>query len=254
MKTCAIISIIYDGGKLFNIWYKYYCQYFQERDIYLLCNEKTTKESGLLDGLTCNTVNFLRPMFIHATEQERIDGLATVNALKDQLLDSYGCVIYADIDEIIFHPDGLDNIIDNLSMDFATCTGYEIVENRKIEKPFDFSNSVARQRSYWSRWGVYDKPLILRKKLEWECGYHALRGSYLHRWLSAKPGPPNKIKNLYLLHLHKLDYDLTKLMHDKHKISGQPAPLGVPDHNTWWEKANNNLELIPEKLKNKFNF
>jgi len=248
------MSIVYDGGKLFNIWYKYYCQYFSEKDIYFLCDEAAVKKSGQFAGLNCNIINFTRPMFYHATDHERVDGLAKVNAFKDNLLDSYECVIYADIDEIIFHPDGLDTIINNLSMDFATCTGYEIMHNRSLEEPFDFSKSVSEQRSYWSRWNVYDKPLILKKKLEWECGYHAIRGPLLHRWLDNNPSPPNKISNLYLLHLHKLDYALTKIMHHKHKIDTYPAPLGVPDHDLWWRKAEANLEKIPDEIKNTFNF
>lgn len=242
------MSIVYDGGKLFSIWWDYYRQYFEAKDIYFLCNEEITRKSGLLDGLGCNIVNFTRPIYNLATEEEQVNGLAQVNAFKNQLLDSYDCVIYADIDEIIFHPDGLDKIVNNLSMDFATCTGYEIVQNRDVEGIFDFSKTVANQRSYWYRWNVYDKPTILRKKLDWVCGYHAFAGDLLEKWLGEEPDPPNKIKNLYLLHLHKLDYDLTQKMHIKHETES------LPDFKRWWEEAEGNSEIIPLELKTKFTF
>ena len=68
------MSIVYDGGKLFKIWWKYYSQYFAAKDIYFLCNEEITRKSGLLDGLGCNIVNFTRPIYNQATEEEHDHG------------------------------------------------------------------------------------------------------------------------------------------------------------------------------------
>jgi len=238
MQNRALMSIVYDGGKLFKIWYQYYCQYFLEENIYLL-SHKTPP--SLFEGLKCNIIEFFRPMQIHATKEERKKGLALINNFQHQLFNKYDCVVYADIDEILFHPKGLDTVINNLTVDFGVCKGYEIVQNRSREKPFDFSRPVSEQRSYWFKWPVYDKPLILKKPAEWKQGFHTIVGQ-------SKTNPANKVSALYLLHLHKIDFELAREMHLRHNIFTNET------HESWWRSAEDHLKPIPTGLKEKFNF
>lgn len=243
--NAALITLVFDGGPIFEVWYKYYTQFFKEENIYVLTHESPPE---MFEGKNCNFLKLPHSMCQGGCAD--VENLATINDLQHRLFDGinlstepYSCVVYADIDEIIYHPLGLDYIIDTLNEDFLTCTGYEIVHKRKTEPDLDWSLPILSQRSYWYRWGVYDKPLILRKKFNWECGLHALRGPLLKYWMNSNLEIPNQMKNLYLLHLHKVDWNTTKKMHKKYVGESQD------NFNVWWRRAESQVTEIPREIR-----
>lgn len=184
----AIITLIYDGEELFKIWYQYYTKFFSEEDIYVLSFQASPH---IFEGLKCNIINIPHSIFSAghgpATFSDAQRGVNKANELQRKLFrDGYQCVIYADLDEIIFYPEGIDTLINKQPAKFITTTGYEIVQNRKKEKPLDFSKPILDQRSYWFRWDAYDKPLIMWDQVDWIPGFHAVVGYKNHRWIDKK--------------------------------------------------------------------
>jgi len=244
----ALMTLVFDGGPIFEAWYKYYTQFFAEEDIYVLTHESPPE---MFEGKNCNLLKL--PHSMCQGSRSDVENLATINDLQHRLFDGinsstkpYPCVVYADFDEIIYHPLGLDYILNTLEEDFLTCTGYEIVHKRQgtnSESDLDWSKPILSQRSFWYRWQVYDKPLILRKKFDWECGIHALRGPLLKYWLKPHYNPPNQMDNLYLLHLHKVDWNTAKTMHQKYVKESQDS------FKVWWRRAESQVVEIPKEVK-----
>ena len=54
MRQKALITIVGNGGEMFKIWYRYYKQFFEPQDIYILVFGK----DGSADGLNCNVEKY----------------------------------------------------------------------------------------------------------------------------------------------------------------------------------------------------
>jgi len=243
MKRKAIITIIADGHEFFKIWYCYYRKFFNDSDIYIL--SFNSPESYIKD-LTCNVIRCGRNIY-------DIGNYGYLTEFKNSLFTIYDSVMYADYDEIIYHPSGLDKFIDNChGLRFATCTGYEIVQNRKAETAIDFNKSILAQRSYWCRANPYDKPAIDFDKISWGPGAHGL---YDPEWVKSDR-PLNRFEDLYLIHLHKIDYLYCYGMNLKNVNSGN-KPVGGGNQNfylydqfeAWWNDAENSIVTIPDIIK-----
>lgn len=252
----AIITLIYDAEELFKIWYRYYTKFFSEEDIYVLSFQASPH---IFEGLKCNVTEIPHSIFSAgqgpAAPIDALMGVAKANKLQRKLFrEGYQCVVYADLDEIIFYPEGIDTLIKNgpsqdRAVKFITTTGYEIVQNRKKEAPLDFTKPILDQRSYWFRYDAYDKPLILWDQVDWIPGFHAVEGYRNHKWISKKLIYLNRVPDFYLLHLHKLDETLTKRMHTKHNLHAANGVLHEESFENWWKSAEDHLTLIPDILK-----
>jgi hypothetical protein len=254
-KKC-IFTKIKNGGLFFKIWYKYYSKFFDEKDIYVIDYGST---DGSLDGLLCNKIS-LNPDSYNAGGCSIYSSSKTINGYKAVLQQSHEYVMYTDFDEIVYHPSGLGNYIDQLQEDYVTCKGYEIVQNRRVnEGCLDFEKPVLSQRNYWFPRADYDKSLITRINITWDLGCHDL----IHH-------KKNYAADLLLIHLHKIDYSLTyalnerniEVIRDKQKKAGIDDPdsqYGIEGgfHNFcshkvfdgWWAAAEDQLVLIPKNIK-----
>jgi len=116
------------------------------------------------------------------------------NEIKRRYI-SQGCiVVYADMDERIFHPD-LRNYILNNDKSWIIPTGISLMQHPS-EPPLDETKLVLEQRSY-GKLDVYwfSKTCILRKNYEWLPGRHTK--------------PPNSYidPNIYLVDIGKMCKD-----------------------------------------------
>lgn len=254
MRQKALITIVGNGGEMFKIWYRYYRQFFEPWDIYVLDFNST---DGSTDGLSCNVEAYPK-MELNVKSIPR--GNRVLNEFKSKLLQKYKYIVYADYDEILYHADGLDNFIDGIDQKYYNPLGFEIVQKRNPynldavnseEAPFDYSKTVMSQRAYWYRNISFDKPLITRMDFTWAQGNHTAYAS-LPELVAKKPtpdrhtAPPKNVRiclpknycgGLYLLHLKHIDYERCKKLYPQ---------IDLRIH---WLNLNRKLLLIPKPLR-----
>lgn len=227
MVSKAIITIVQNGNQFLPIWYRYYSKDFDSKDIYIFDYGTT---DGSLDGINANIIKVEN----HSVEVVP-QGNKLINELKAKLLQQYGYVVYADYDEIIHYEGGWEKLL-ALKKDYYTTQGYEIVQNRAVEGPIDWSRPILEQRSYWYRCEQYDKSLITRINFNWAMGNHSVS---MPRIIEKRNGDKvvsrreennilrtNHVPGLYLLHLHKVDYQHALDLHHKNAQRKHLATVG----------------------------
>jgi glycosyl transferase family 2 len=199
-RRSAIATIVHDESFFLPIWVRYYSQFFGPGDMYVLDHDTR-------DGSTARD-DIVRIPVSH----DSVDHVWMRDALQDlqhELLQRYDSVIVVDADEIVV-PDPrigtLGDYLDRFSADFVNCHGMEIVHEKAEEGPYDPSRPILDQRHYWKRNAWYDKPALAREPMHWIPGFH-----------SRTDAQSNPDENLYLVHLHRVDYDACLLRHERRR-------------------------------------
>lgn len=222
-KRRAAITIVHNEPVFFPIWLGYYSQFFAPEDIYVLDHESD-------DGSTARD-GFVRIPVTHETV-DHTWMVRTVEALQHELLQRYDVVLVTDVDEIVAPlPEfgTLGDYIDGLQEDFVNCLGYELIHLVDREPAFDPARKVLDQRGYWFASDIYDKPALATVPMRWHPGFHReLEGR-------MRPDP-----DLYLIHLHRMDYELCLARHryrDGLAWNDHDVSLGWAGHNRITDEA-----------------
>jgi hypothetical protein len=189
-RRAAIATIVHDESFFLPIFVGYYSQFFGPDDIYVLDHDSTdgsTKRDDIVRiPVSHDTVD-------HVWMRDELQGL------QHELLRRYKAVIVVDVDELVV-PDprvgSLGDYLDTFTSDFVNCHGVEIVHEKDQEPAYDPSRPILQQRQYWKRNAWYDKPALACAPMEWIPGFHTRPDSRT-----------NHDDNLYLVHLHRMDYD-----------------------------------------------
>jgi hypothetical protein len=72
----------------------------------------------------------------------------------------------------------------------------------ETETPLDFSRPILQQRAHWYFNPVYSKPLLATVPMQWHGGLH-----------TRVDGRTAEDSSLYLIHLHRVDYDICHHRH-----------------------------------------
>jgi len=197
-RSRAVVTMAHNEAVFLPIWWKYYSQFFDEEDIFILDHDTT-------DGSTSGP-GFVRVPVSHSV----VDWGWHRDMLQQQqhqLLERYDLVLCSDADEIVA-PDprrgGLGDYIEAFHDDFVNCTGYEVLHLKNLEKPLDVSRPILHQRSYWYYNPAYSKPLLARVPMSWHGGLH-----------TRVDGETRYDPSLYLIHLHRADYDICLARHQQ---------------------------------------
>jgi hypothetical protein len=144
----------------------------------------------------------------------------------------------------------LDNYIKNIKEDFARCDGWEIVHLRDKEPEIlDLSKPILSQRKYWTHRPFWlGKILISKIPLNWLPGLHVVPGKENH---------PVDF-NLKVIHLHRMDYELSYLKNVSNSMMKRPPglELGAANFlteitafdNHFWSLVNESIEPIPTHI------
>lgn len=195
-KRRAVMTITHNESLFFPIWLRYYRAFFDAGDIYVLDHDST-------DGST-DREGFVRIPISHDTF-DNLWMVANVERLQRELLERYDVVLVTDVDEIVApHPEwgSLTDYIDRFDEPYVNCLGYELIHVVDREGPFDPARPVLSQRAHWFANDVYDKPALAMQPLRWQPGFHR-----------AVDVPMRLDPDLYLIHLHRLDYDICQARH-----------------------------------------
>jgi|SRR6516225_2973468 len=192
----AIITMVQNESVFLPIWLRYYSRFFEPGDIYVLDHEST-------DGSTSHSGFFRIPVSHPAVDWGWHRD--TLQQHQHLLSERYDVVLCTDVDEIVA-PDPrtghLGDYIGRFRADFVNCRGYEILHLRELEKPLDVARPVLEQRSHWFFNPAYSKPLLARVPMSWHGGIH-----------TRVDGATNDDPSLYLIHLHRVDYEVCLARH-----------------------------------------
>jgi hypothetical protein len=188
----AVQTIVHNEAFLLPIWLGYYSQFFAPDDIYVLDHEST-------DGSTDRS-GFVRVPVAHDATYDSSWLTRTVQDHQHMLFDRYDTVLTIDVDEIVATDPTwgtLGEYLDRFDEEFVTCLGWEIVHLKGVEPAFRSDRGVLEQRGFWYPNGGYDKPALAGAPTEWNRCFH-----------TRVDGRSNYDPDLFLIHLHRMDYDL----------------------------------------------
>jgi hypothetical protein len=215
----AVVTMVRDEAVFLPIWLRYYGQFFAAQDTYVLDHHS-------IDGsTTTDGGDFVRIPVSHG-EYGAAWQRDVIQDYQHELIGRYDVVLYTDVDEIVA-PDprlgALDTYLDGFVDDFVTCQGYEVLHQKDEEPPFDPTKGVLEQRFMWYANPAYSKPLLARVPMVWHGGFH--------QRIDKKT---NNDPNLYLIHLHRMDYG-TCLARHRQRVH---FPLAQADRDHGWGYQN----------------
>lgn len=186
------------------VWLSYYSKFFPGEDIYLITNnivddsiKKAKGKYGVIEVPRESLTVYSEYQYKNLQDPAVIVKL--LESFLWELLDEYELVVTCDIDELII-PDtdkykDFGDYLEKNTKDIDYCTGYEVMQDNS-EADIDYTKPLLKQRKYWRRDDFYDKPYILKKKIQWVPGRHGL--------ITDVRSPNNP--ELFLVHLHRFDY------------------------------------------------
>ncbi len=195
-RSRAVVTMVRDEREFLPIWLEYYSRHFDAEDIYVL-------DHLTGDGSTRRT-GFNRVPVVHElVEQAWFNEVIT--DMQHRLLRWYDLVLICDVDEIVApHPawGTLGAYLDRFDEEFVNCVGHEVVHVPQHEPALDLGQRILGQRRRWFRSPLYDKPLLATVPMEWGLGFHR-----------RADGLTSYDPDLYLIHLHRMDYGLCLARH-----------------------------------------
>lgn len=210
-KKGAIVTQINNEDKFFPIWLKYYSQFYEPEDIYVLNHNssgffleylKTESQKGSFNLIPVHHNSWFSSVWMCMNYQ----------LFQRFLLQSYDSVLCCDCDELMtINPFGeyknFKEYYENFNFAVVAPYGFHIVSNPNIDKPIDSNLPILTQRNKWCYDSFFHKPLLSRVPLDYNNGQHTI----------------NNIdcavdQNLILLHLHYIDVDWIVEKNNNRKI------------------------------------
>lgn len=203
MRARAAFTIVQNESLFLPIWLGYYSRYFEATDLYVLDHNSD-------DGSTAAAASRSHVIRVHRDRSFDHGWLnATVSRFQAFLLQSYERVLFTEADEIVAadpaHYEGLDDYIARCRQPLARCTGFEVVHYPEEEPPLQWQQPVLAQRRFWHASRLYSKPLLASTPTAWVHGFHDSTDMP-----DLRPDP-----GLFLVHLHRVDYDACVARHSK---------------------------------------
>lgn len=188
-RKAAIFTIVKNESFFLPIWINYYQKYFENQDIWVINHQSDDDSLKYLDG----NINLINIKYDKVFDYEWI--LNTIKSTHADLLNLYNCVLFSEIDELIYSLKGLNITIDNFlssADDYITCNSYEIIHSFDEPGLYNF-DSIFDQRHYWYFYS--NRTLLSKIPLDWDVNLNIIKN--------------NIDDNLYSIHLKKIDYNIS---------------------------------------------
>src|SRR5437762_5827910 len=195
-RAHAVVTMARNESVFLPIWWRYYSQFFQPEDIYILDHEST---DGSTSGPGFVRIPVSNPVVDWGWHRDMLQ------QQQHRLIERYDVVHCTDVDEIVARDPRTGELGEYLIRfrgDVVNCRGYEILHLKDSEGPLDFTQPLLEQRLHWYFNPAYSKPLLARVPMFWHGGLHA-----------RVDGLTNDDPSLYLIHLHRVDYDTCLARH-----------------------------------------
>lgn len=248
MKNKAIFTIVRNEKIFLPIWLKYYKQFFENQDIYVLNDDSN---DGSTENLDVNVINLETGTIVLDVWRLK----SVVCNFQKQLLEKYKVVFFAESDEFIYHENGLECIYEKIlngSLDYFSVNGFDYVH--KLEEEFDLNlnDPISKQRKYWVSKAGMKKSLITKIPLDYTLGFH-------EHFINGKREIKNFQDGLYMFHIKHIDKKLyIKRQLDRLNFEKIYPLNGLGDQNkhtdpNWYENnlknMQNSLTKIPFEIK-----
>jgi hypothetical protein len=247
-KKCAVFTMVKNENYFLPIWLKHYKKFFSNEDIFILDHQSN---DGSTENLDVNVIPVINEL--------AFDHQWLVNVVQDfqkHLLQEYESVLFAESDELVYSLDGdLNGLINHFSSDpnieFLSCHSHEVIQDLENEIPISKTDEILKHRNNWFHWGMYDKTLLTKVPLHYEWGFHNTIGR-----------PKNFKYDIFLLHLHRCDFELMLERHEerankwKMKEDGGGGQHRISDREEllkWFNDVPSSIEPIPQNHKNALN-
>jgi len=165
-----VITYIDRSNILSDIFIKYYLNFFNPEEFYfLIVDSEFDSVSNYLISKKFTSENFKSVSNGYFGTVEEI--LKIQNETLNTFINQGYIVVYVDIDEIIYHHDLRNYILNNIT-DYITPSGIVLIPNSD-EGYIDRNNKILNQRKYCifdNTW--HSKTCILNKKYTWSGGRH----------------------------------------------------------------------------------
>lgn len=218
MKNCAVFTIVKNEKYHLPKWVNHYKKYFNKEDIYVLDHE--TKD-GSTNNIDVNVVKVYNELaFDHGWLH------STVYNFKIELLKKYKCILFSEVDEIVYSVkkplnETISDFI-NSDIDYYTCIGYDLYHDlNNNESSLLYNDPILKYRNRWIKQPLYNKTLLTKISLNWSAGFH---------YINIDNTGVNYHNDLFLLHLHKVDFNLMIERHNSRLTNTK-----VKDDGGGWE-------------------
>lgn len=218
-KLAAIFTIVKNENYFLKKWIRHYSKYIDCQDLYAIDHYSKDNSTMNLD------INILKPLISGGELAYDHDWMKDcVEATYRYLLHQYECVMFTDVDEIIFTVDEPLNIVLKKFLEDAetivqSIQTWDLVQVSG-EKNLTFEDEIISNRQYMVRHTdanyKYDKTLLTKKQPVFDRGHHNM----MNYGRDFKYG-------LQMLHLKKYDFNA---MIERNKYRNQYERL-FPDGN-----------------------
>ena len=240
-KKCAVFTIVKDEKFFLPIWLKHYKKYFSNEDIYILDHQSSDGSTENLDvnvQVVTNQVTFDHHWL-----------LSVVKYYQRELLKKYEAVLFVEVDEIVYSIENpLSETIEEFiksGLEYVTCNGHEVYHRFDVEPSLIDGENILANRNWWFYSNAYDKTLLSKVPIQWYTGFH------------QESQPKYRKADLYLLHLHRLDWEVLTKRHEE-RASWKKSMDGLGDYNKvserekvleWYKDISNPLTEIEQRHK-----
>lgn len=252
MRKSAVFTMARDEWVFLPIWLRYYSRFFAPEDIYVF-NHRST--DGSVEAAQ-RKWRFRRIDVHYPVFNDFPWYTAFVQERQRKLLARYHVVLFSEPDEIVWHAGGLDRYIRRLRADAVRASGRLIWHDRSEEPPLEPSRTILSQRKYLVTDPMYCKALLTQVPLSYTFGFHETS--------ERREIDPD----LYLFHLHCVDYALALRKHERTRLYSDYSPtsaelrlgfqgLLVDEGFTRWfddQAPSANRQPIPDQIRSSDSF
>lgn len=211
MGKCAVIGCFYNEVDFTRMWYDYYSDHFDHKDIWMLDDGS---DGNLFEGFKCNVevIGSQTPegqLRGHLNDTHISDN--TMRKFNELISSGYKYILRVDADEFIvpdpeLYPGGLREFIDRFDGIFAQSSGYDIIDDGS--GPLDTSKRpwLMQRKLYHRNWKHYCKVALTSTDPGWGPGWHDTQ--WTKQW-NRSMGPHER-DDLRLFHMHYSCRELTR--------------------------------------------
>ena len=232
MRRYAAVTMARDEDLYLKMWHRYYAAQFGAENLFIFDHNSQTHRPEDVIGKQCNVfrIPFDNPIQDPSGALRKFDDarFEFISAQIAGLLKYYDCVIFNDADELLFvdGPQGLRDYLDGLPDIGVRCgIGVEVMHHVPTEAAYDFDVSLFDQRRLFRYNLNFCKPWILSKPVE-ITGHGAI-------------GPFHIDPNLLLIHLRRVDHQVSRLRHGQRQDAYENGRGGARSR---WSKSLDELE------------
>jgi hypothetical protein len=195
----AVFTVVRDEAVFLPIWLRYYSRHFRSSEIFVF--DHRTSDGSVAAARARFRFQYAR--VDHPAYNDFPWYTGFVQERQRELLSTHDLVVFAEPDEILWHPSGLRRYLDAFARPSIRTTGWNVWHDRAEEPDLDLRRRVLAQRRYWVRNTEYDKALVTRVPLTYGFGFHVC-----HECQDVDA-------DLLLLHLHTMDYRIALQKHQR---------------------------------------